>query len=200
MQSGEGLSDICSQMEKENIAVTFFRDYLSAQWTVWCNQKCTIGFKGISYVAVPGRNRTLFRCVLRLHYRVPRAVMQYFHCKWGSYVLCKLMNTWHIYPVHMGPTPNRSSALQRFECVNALEIRNGIMFNFYPGLPHIYTIRSCLLVIGAYALLRTSMYYWIYWQGHLLSAENSCSHKHSDAEPASSWEAAWQNQTAPNGK
>ena len=37
----------------------------------------------------------------------------------------------------MGPTPNGSSALQRFERGNALEIRNGIMFDFYPGLPHI---------------------------------------------------------------
>ena len=27
--------------------------------------------------------------------------------------------------------------LQRFERGNAIEIRNGIMFNFYPGLPHI---------------------------------------------------------------
>ena len=37
----------------------------------------------------------------------------------------------------MSPTVNGSSALQRFERSNAIEIRNGIMFNFYPGLPHI---------------------------------------------------------------
>ena len=30
--------------------------------------------------------------------------------------------------------------LERFECSSAIEIRNGIMFNFYPGLPHIPSI------------------------------------------------------------
>ena len=39
----------------------------------------------------------------------------------------------------MGPTPNRSSALQHFVRGNALEIRNEIMFDFYPGLLHVYT-------------------------------------------------------------
>ena len=36
----------------------------------------------------------------------------------------------------MSPPLNGSSALQRFERSNAIEIRNGIMFDFYPGLPH----------------------------------------------------------------
>ena len=31
---------------------------------------------------------------------------------------------------------NGSSTLERFERSNASEIRNGIMFDFYPGLPH----------------------------------------------------------------
>ena len=35
----------------------------------------------------------------------------------------------------MSPALNGSSALQRFERSNAIEIRNGIMFDFYPGLP-----------------------------------------------------------------
>ena len=38
----------------------------------------------------------------------------------------------------MSPILNRSSALQHFECSNAVEIRNGRMFDFYLGLPHIY--------------------------------------------------------------
>ena len=29
------------------------------------------------------------------------------------------------------------SAYERFERSNASEIRNGIMFDFYPGLPHV---------------------------------------------------------------
>jgi len=88
-------------------------------------------------VAVPGRNRTLICCVLRSHYCVRSTVTQYFRYGWGSYVLCKVMNTWHVYTACMGPTPNGSSALQRG---NALEIRNGIMFDFYPGLPHVHVL------------------------------------------------------------
>ena len=42
---------------------------------------------------VPGRNRTLFCCVFRAHYRVQSAVKQYFRYGRGSYALCKLMNT-----------------------------------------------------------------------------------------------------------
>ena len=33
--------------------------------------------------------------------------------------------------------------LQRFERSNASEIRNGIMFDFYPGLPHV-----CVYLMG----------------------------------------------------
>ena len=38
----------------------------------------------------------------------------------------------------MRPTHNGNTALQYFERGNALEIRNGIMFDFYPGLTQIY--------------------------------------------------------------
>ena len=37
----------------------------------------------------------------------------------------------------MSPALNRSSAIQRFEGSNAIEIHNGITFDFYMGLPHI---------------------------------------------------------------
>ena len=33
----------------------------------------------------------------------------------GLIALCKLMNTRHLYTTRMGPTPNGSSALQRFQ-------------------------------------------------------------------------------------
>jgi len=39
--------------------------------------------------------------------------------------------------VHMSPTRNGSFALQHFEHSNAIKIRNGVMFDFYPGLPHV---------------------------------------------------------------
>ena len=40
------------------------------------------------------------------------------------------------FAARMSPALSRNTALQRFECGNAVEIRNRIMFNFYPGLPH----------------------------------------------------------------
>ena len=46
----------------------------------------------------------------------------------------------------MGPTPNGSSTLQHFEHGNALEIRNGIMFDFYPGLQHVRLLFEILSV------------------------------------------------------
>ena len=52
-------------------------------------------------------------------------------------MLGKLMNTYHINTARMSLALNRSSAPERFERGNAIEIRNGIMFDFYPGLPHI---------------------------------------------------------------
>ena len=73
---------------------------------------------------------------------VRSTVTQYFRYGRGSYALCKLMNTWHIYTACMGPTPNGSSALQHFERGNAIEIHNRIVFDFYPGLPHMYSISS----------------------------------------------------------
>ena len=47
------------------------------------------------------------------------------------------VNNLHIYTACTSPTPNGSSALQCFEHSNAIEICNGIMFDFYPALPHI---------------------------------------------------------------
>ena len=41
----------------------------------------------------------------------------------------------------MNPALNGSSALDRFECGKAIEIWNGIMFDFYPGLPHMWQSR-----------------------------------------------------------
>ena len=37
----------------------------------------------------------------------------------------------------MSPALNRHSVLEHFERGNAIEIRNGIMFDFYPGLLHV---------------------------------------------------------------
>ena len=42
----------------------------------------------------------------------------------------KLINTCQVYTARMSTALNGSSALQRFERSNAIEIRNGIMFDF----------------------------------------------------------------------
>ena len=52
----------------------------------------------------------------------------------------------------MGHTPNESSVLQHFERGDALEIHNGIMFDFYPGLPHM-GIFNCATPIPMILLL-----------------------------------------------
>ena len=72
--------------------------------------KCTI-YACMIYVAVSGRNWTLFRCIFQSQYCVQSAVTQHFRYGWGSYSLCKLMNTRHVYTACMSPTPNGSSAL-----------------------------------------------------------------------------------------
>ena len=48
----------------------------------------------------------------------------------------------------MSPAFNGNSALERFERSYAIEIRNRILFDFYPGLPHIimYNVIQILLV------------------------------------------------------
>jgi len=48
------------------------------------------------------------------------------------------------------PHPNGNTVLQRFECGNTIEIFNGIMFDFNPGLPH---IRLLILTVRLLAML-----------------------------------------------
>ena len=95
------------------------------------------------YVAVPGRNRRLFRCVFQSTYRVWSALAQNFRLGWGSYTLCEHGKYSWVYPALMSSALNRSSALECFECGNAMEIRNGIMFDFYLGLPRMYSQNWC---------------------------------------------------------
>ena len=52
-------------------------------------------------------------------------------------MLGKLMNTYHVYTARMSPAFNGSSVLERFERSTVIEICNGIMSNFYPGLSQI---------------------------------------------------------------
>ena len=63
-------------------------------------------------------------------------IAQNFHYGWGSYMLRRLIRYSCIFTVHMSPVLNQGSVLQGFERGNVVEIRNGLMFDFYQGLPH----------------------------------------------------------------
>ena len=47
-----------------------------------------------------------------------------------------------MYTSHMSPALNGSSEIQRFERSDAIEIHDGIIFNFYTRLAHIVLVIS----------------------------------------------------------
>ena len=49
----------------------------------------------------------------------------------------------------MSPALNRSSEIQCFENSDAIEICNGIIFDFHPGLPHIAVFRLVVADVHA---------------------------------------------------
>ena len=51
----------------------------------------------------------------------------------GLIALCRLIRYWCSFAARMSPT------LNGFECSNVLELCRGIMFDFYPGLAHMYS-------------------------------------------------------------
>ena len=61
-----------------------------------------------------------------------------FRCGWRSYVLCKLMNTWHVYIARMSLTLNGSSALQPSNGVKRLKYATENGFSL--GLPHVVSV------------------------------------------------------------
>ena len=55
----------------------------------------------------------------------------------------------YVHVACMRPVLNRSSVLQCFERGNAVEIRNGIMFDFYPGRKlFVISVKSCHCTLG----------------------------------------------------
>ena len=76
-------------------------------------------------------------------------------------MLHRLVSYLRIYEARMSPALNGSSAIRRFERSDAIEIRNGITFDFYTGLSHIYTLT--LKDGGGTAYIHYYwMYYWMY--------------------------------------
>ena len=64
-------------------------------------------------------------------------------------MLCKYGNYQRNHISHLSPTLNGSLEIRRFECSDAIEIRNGIIFDFYTGLPHLLHVFVFFLVGGA---------------------------------------------------
>ena len=56
----------------------------------------------------------------------------------------------------MSPALNGSSALERFERGNEIEILNGIMFDFYPRLPHLLGKNNEIIALVYYKLFVVS--------------------------------------------
>ena len=67
---------------------------------------------------------------------------------------------------------NGSAVLQRFERGNEVEIRNGMMFDFFPGLPHMRELDNTLMhKATSFASSRITVFALIY--------ENDCIGDHS---------------------
>ena len=75
----------------------------------------------------------------------------------------------------MSSALNRSSALQRFERGKVVKIRNGIMFDFYPELPHVnsgWTFRYCATTLSGFqqsisTVLLISPHFESVWRGRI---------------------------------
>ena len=101
-------------------------------------------------MAVPDRNRILFHHVFRAHHRVRRAMALSFRLGRSSYTLRRCIRYSCVYTARMSPTLSGSSALQRIKLSDALEIRNGIISDFYSRLPHMNPIifqPQCALLV-----------------------------------------------------
>ena len=97
-----------------------------------------------------GRFVVIHECVFQSHYCVRSALAQNFCQGQGSYILCKRGKYSWVYPAHTSPAVNGSSTLERFERSNAIEIRNGIIFNFYPGLPHMHGLDCACVTLKVF--------------------------------------------------
>ena len=65
--------------------------------------------------------------------------------KTTSQVSCAKQNSnkySYIYIAYMSPTLSGSSALSHVKLSDALKTRDGIIFDFYPGLPHSYSTNA----------------------------------------------------------
>ena len=57
-------------------------------------------------------------------------------------MLCKYDNYRRNYASRLSPALNGSSEIRHFERSGAIEIRDGIIFDFYTGLPHVLELKK----------------------------------------------------------
>ena len=62
----------------------------------------------------------------------------------------RCVNVVSIHKFTQSPSLNGSSVLEHFKRSNAIEIRNEIMFDFYPGLPHMAYKTQYRLIYAAH--------------------------------------------------
>ena len=67
----------------------------------------------------------------------------------------------YMYKARMSPTLNGSSMIRHFEHSDAIEIHDGIIFDFYPGLSHIhaYLFEDFLLALCKSHVAALSVFY-----------------------------------------
>ena len=96
-------------------------------------------------VVVPGRNHKLFHGVFWAHYCVwSRTSIKGgvhtccvncvdFRLEQGSYMLLRLSSMQHAWAPPL-------MEVRHFECHNSIKLCKGLIFNFYPGLPHVRSV------------------------------------------------------------
>ena len=109
---------------------------------------CLWALNFLSYTTVSGRNRTLFCCVFH-HFTVVKALAQnLLRAGLIHYIDLSGIHTSTLHAYDPPPLVGRYSSLD--------VIHNGMMFDFYPGLPHIY------LYIYRYIFLQHHTYIYFF--------------------------------------
>ena len=100
----------------------------------WCYSCCLSQMcNSTAICGSPGQNQNIIHCIFE-----SIATFEALQCgtfvKGGAHTCCVNVVSIDEFTQHV--CLNGSSTLERFKRSNVSEICNGIMFNFYPGLPH----------------------------------------------------------------
>ena len=100
----------------------------------WSWEKTTCG---VVWVEIKHHSVAYFECIIEfdtlLHWASVEGRAHTWHVNTSLSV-----NIWCVYEVHMSPALSGSSALLHVKLGDVLKICNGIIFNFYLGLSHVW--------------------------------------------------------------